>query len=182
MFFNRTTSAGNRKTYFILFHYTLLWYIVISHFIVHADVLSYGAKNKLFYYFIYLFIGCVQVRSARAVEDLQRKELEDQLEAEAYFSGLYKTQVRYCQPCTPVSYFRPPAGGSAGGRCLLLRLIQDPGTASHTNLVFPDPVPVCVFHLHLLRLIQDPGTASCSNLVFPDAVPLSCSVRSARIS
>jgi hypothetical protein len=27
------------------------------------------------------------------VEDLQRKELEDQLEAEAYFSGLYKTQV-----------------------------------------------------------------------------------------
>ena len=34
-----------------------------------------------------------QVRSARAVEDLQRKELEDQLEAEAYFSGLYKTQV-----------------------------------------------------------------------------------------
>ena len=35
----------------------------------------------------------VQVRSARAVEDLQRKELEDQLEAEAYFSGLYKTQV-----------------------------------------------------------------------------------------
>ncbi len=37
--------------------------------------------------------GSVQVRSARAVEDLQRKELEDQLEAEAYFSGLYKTQV-----------------------------------------------------------------------------------------
>jgi len=31
------------------------------------------------------------VRSARAVEDLQRKELEDQLEAESYFSGLYKT-------------------------------------------------------------------------------------------
>jgi hypothetical protein len=28
------------------------------------------------------------------VEDLQRKELEDQLEAEAYFSGLYKTQVK----------------------------------------------------------------------------------------
>ena len=27
------------------------------------------------------------------MEDLQRKELEDQLEAEAYFSGLYKTQV-----------------------------------------------------------------------------------------
>jgi hypothetical protein len=36
----------------------------------------------------------VKVRSARAVEDLQRKELEDQLEAEAYFSGLYKTQVK----------------------------------------------------------------------------------------
>ena len=30
----------------------------------------------------------LQVRSARAVEDLQRKELEDQLEADAYFSGL----------------------------------------------------------------------------------------------
>lgn len=39
----------------------------------------------------------LQVRSARAVEDLQRKELEDQLEAEAYFSGLYKTQVRELQ-------------------------------------------------------------------------------------
>merc|ERR1712242_683921 len=38
-----------------------------------------------------------KVRSARAVEDLQRKELEDQLEAEAYFSGLYKTQVRELQ-------------------------------------------------------------------------------------
>ncbi len=38
-------------------------------------------------------LSFVQVRSARAVEDLQRKELEDQLEAEAYFSGLYKTQV-----------------------------------------------------------------------------------------
>ena len=38
-----------------------------------------------------------KIRSARAVEDLQRKELEDQLEAEAYFSGLYKTQVRELQ-------------------------------------------------------------------------------------
>merc|ERR1719412_1444655 len=38
-----------------------------------------------------------KVRSARAVEDLQRKELEDQLEAESYFSGLYKTQVRELQ-------------------------------------------------------------------------------------
>ena len=37
------------------------------------------------------------MRSARAVEDLQRKELEDQLEAESYFSGLYKTQVRELQ-------------------------------------------------------------------------------------
>jgi hypothetical protein len=40
-----------------------------------------------------MVLSSVQVRSARAVEDLQRKELEDQLEAEAYFSGLYKTQV-----------------------------------------------------------------------------------------
>ncbi len=47
--------------------------------------------------------GSVQVRSARAVEDLQRKELEDQLEAEAYFSGLYKTQVLLD---SPISYFR----------------------------------------------------------------------------
>lgn len=38
-----------------------------------------------------------KIRSARAVEDLQRKELEDQLEAESYFSGLYKTQVRELQ-------------------------------------------------------------------------------------
>ena len=38
-----------------------------------------------------------KVRSARAVEDLQRKELEDQLETETYFSGLYKTQVRELQ-------------------------------------------------------------------------------------
>ena len=38
-----------------------------------------------------------KIRSARAVEDLQRKELEDQLETETYFSGLYKTQVRELQ-------------------------------------------------------------------------------------
>jgi chromosome segregation ATPase len=38
-----------------------------------------------------------KLRSARAVDDLQRKELEDQLEAESYFSGLYKTQVRELQ-------------------------------------------------------------------------------------
>merc|ERR1712242_497403 len=38
-----------------------------------------------------------KIRSARAVEDLQRKELEDQLEAETCFSGLYKTQVRELQ-------------------------------------------------------------------------------------
>jgi hypothetical protein len=49
-----------------------------------------------------MVLSSVQVRSARAVEDLQRKELEDQLEAEAYFSGLYKTQV---QPATPFSIF-----------------------------------------------------------------------------
>jgi hypothetical protein len=35
------------------------------------------------------------------VEDLQRKELEDQLEAEAYFSGLYKTQVLPILPVLP---------------------------------------------------------------------------------
>lgn len=38
-----------------------------------------------------------KLRSARAVDDLHRKELEDQLEAESYFSGLYKTQVKELQ-------------------------------------------------------------------------------------
>lgn len=38
-----------------------------------------------------------KVRAARSVDDLQRKELEDQLEAEQYFSTLYKTQVRELQ-------------------------------------------------------------------------------------
>jgi len=38
-----------------------------------------------------------KVRAARGVDDLQRKELEDQLEAEQYFSTLYKTQVRELQ-------------------------------------------------------------------------------------
>merc|ERR1712048_1520460 len=33
-------------------------------------------------------------KAARSVDDLQRKELEDQLEAEQYFTTLYKTQVR----------------------------------------------------------------------------------------
>merc|ERR1712141_678570 len=35
-----------------------------------------------------------KVKAARSVDDLQRKELEDQLEAEQYFTTLYKTQVR----------------------------------------------------------------------------------------
>ncbi len=33
---------------FILFHKTLLWYIVVSYFIVHDDVLSYGMEKKNF--------------------------------------------------------------------------------------------------------------------------------------
>ena len=37
------------------------------------------------------------MKAARSVDDLQRKELEDQLEAEQYFSTLYKTQVRELQ-------------------------------------------------------------------------------------
>ena len=35
-----------------------------------------------------------KVKAARSVDDLQRKELEEQLEAEQYFTTLYKTQVR----------------------------------------------------------------------------------------
>ena len=38
-----------------------------------------------------------KVKAARSVDDLQRKELEDQLEAEQYFSTLYKTQVKELQ-------------------------------------------------------------------------------------
>lgn len=38
-----------------------------------------------------------KVRAARSVDDLQKKELEEQLEAEQYFSTLYKTQVRELQ-------------------------------------------------------------------------------------
>ena len=38
-----------------------------------------------------------KVRAARSIDDLQRKELEDQLETEQYFSTLYKTQVRELQ-------------------------------------------------------------------------------------
>ena len=34
-----------------------------------------------------------KVKAARSVDDLQRKELEEQLEAEQYFTTLYKTQV-----------------------------------------------------------------------------------------
>jgi hypothetical protein len=58
-----------------------------------ALVMRYRYKFKCIHFVIF-FCYPLQVRSARAVEDLQRKELEDQLEAEAYFSGLYKTQVR----------------------------------------------------------------------------------------
>ena len=35
-----------------------------------------------------------KLKASRSVEDLQKKELEEQLEAEQYFSTLYKTQVR----------------------------------------------------------------------------------------
>lgn len=38
-----------------------------------------------------------KVKAARSVDDLQREELEEQLEAEQYFSTLYKTQVRELQ-------------------------------------------------------------------------------------
>ena len=34
-----------------------------------------------------------KLKASRSVEDLQKKELEEQLEAEQYFSTLYKTQV-----------------------------------------------------------------------------------------
>ncbi len=33
------------------------------------------------------------MRTAKSVDDLQMRELQDQLEAEQYFSTLYKTQV-----------------------------------------------------------------------------------------
>jgi hypothetical protein len=58
---------------------------------MYLDLINilYSSSKEIAKNLIVLF----QVRSARAVEDLQRKELEDQLEAEAYFSGLYKTQV-----------------------------------------------------------------------------------------
>ena len=35
-----------------------------------------------------------KVKAARSVDDLQKKELEEQLEAEQYFTTLYKTQVK----------------------------------------------------------------------------------------
>jgi Rho-associated protein kinase 2 len=38
-----------------------------------------------------------KARAARSVDDMQKKELEEQLEAEQYFSTLYKTQVRELQ-------------------------------------------------------------------------------------
>ncbi|XP_074635478.1 rho-associated protein kinase 2-like isoform X1 [Acropora palmata] len=38
--------------------------------------------------------ACARLKSASAVDDLQMKELQDQLEAETYFSTLYKTQVK----------------------------------------------------------------------------------------
>lgn len=38
--------------------------------------------------------ACTKLKSASAVDDLQMKELQDQLEAETYFSTLYKTQVK----------------------------------------------------------------------------------------
>jgi hypothetical protein len=56
------------------------------------------------------------------VEDLQRKELEDQLEAEAYFSGLYKTQV------LPV----PPGISGSGSR---IRIPLAPIKKVHQNIL-----------------------------------------------
>ncbi|PFX19790.1 Rho-associated protein kinase 2 [Stylophora pistillata] len=38
--------------------------------------------------------ACTKLKSASAVDDLQMKELQDQLESETYFSTLYKTQVK----------------------------------------------------------------------------------------
>ncbi|XP_040567571.1 rho-associated protein kinase 1 isoform X1 [Lepeophtheirus salmonis] len=38
-----------------------------------------------------------KIKSGRAIDDIQRKELEDQLEAEQYFTTLYKTQVKELQ-------------------------------------------------------------------------------------
>lgn len=41
--------------------------------------------------------ACAKLKNASAVDDLQMKELQDQLEAETYFSTLYKTQVKELQ-------------------------------------------------------------------------------------
>ena len=40
-----------------------------------------------------------KLKASRSVEDLQKKELEEQLEAEQYFSTLYKTQVGKLHRC-----------------------------------------------------------------------------------
>ena len=41
-----------------------------------------------------IFIIVYQMFSERSMDELQLKELQDQLEAEQYFSSLYKTQVK----------------------------------------------------------------------------------------
>merc|ERR1712083_993259 len=52
-----------------------------------SDLAEYRARNKS------LEEELHKVKAARSVDDLQRKELEEQLEAEQYFTTLYKTQV-----------------------------------------------------------------------------------------
>merc|ERR1712228_94160 len=51
------------------------------------DLAEYRERNKS------LEEELHKVKAARSVDDLQRKELEEQLEAEQYFTTLYKTQV-----------------------------------------------------------------------------------------
>ena len=67
---------------------------------------TFLTKHKKFNSFFFFFCKKIRertksleeelhkVKAARSVDDLQRKELEDQLEAEQYFTTLYKTQVR----------------------------------------------------------------------------------------
>jgi hypothetical protein len=79
------------------------------------------------------------VRSARAVEDLQRKELEDQLEAEAYFSGLYKTQVLPVLPGISGLQLEDQMEAEAYFSGLYKTQVHPVTPISY---VFPDPVPV----------------------------------------
>ncbi|GFT33561.1 rho-associated protein kinase 2 [Trichonephila clavipes] len=43
---------------------------------------------------LHTLVDCMYTAQLKSMDDLQMKELEDQLEAESYFSTLYKTQVK----------------------------------------------------------------------------------------